>query len=116
MSSSGGASTNNDSTLAGFLLSAGIVTPAATQNTGATQNFLQQIGFCSSEAQAIAAALKQQGLAALTTSTGPAPISVSPGVQVTVPAGWLGNVGAPKPLAKLPGVSLSGPVATPFGA
>ncbi|HTB44182.1 MAG TPA: hypothetical protein VK741_11195 [Acetobacteraceae bacterium] len=106
-----GSSSNNDTTLAGFLLSAALVTPSATQNTSATVTFLQQIGFCTTEANAIAAALKQLGLAALSTSTGIAPTPVALGAGVTVPTGWLGNIGSSTLLSKLPAVGIS--AATP---
>lgn len=103
---SGSSNANNDSTLAGFLLSAGIVTPSATQNITATQGFLQQIGFCTSEAQTIALALKQQSLGSLGGST---TSSLASGSPIVVPTGWLGNVGSSKPLASLSSsISFSG--------
>ncbi len=104
-----GSSSNNDTALAGFLLSAALVTPAATQNTSATVTFLQQIGFCTTEANAIAAALKQLGLAALTTSIGTAPKPAASGAGVTVPIGWLGNIGSSTLLSNLTAAGIPAP-------
>lgn len=91
---------NNDYTVfANFLLSAGIVIPAAAKNYNMSVQFLQQIGFCSRDAQAIARALVTAAHLATPPPVTPGHVppphrpgggpSSNPGGPVVVPSGWL---------------------------
>ena len=101
---SGSGRLNNDyTTFANFLLSAGIVIPAGARNYGGNVAFLQQIGFCSIDAQTIARALVAAANLVpppITPGHVPSPHrsgggpSSNLGGPVVVPSGWL--VGSPR--------------------
>ena len=98
---------NNDyAVFANFLLSAGIVSPAGAANYGGNVQFLQQIGFCSPDAQTIAQALKAAANSVMRPPITPGHVppphapgggpssstggpSSNPGGPVVVPLGWL---------------------------
>ena len=89
---------NNDyAVFANFLLSAGIVSPAGAANYGGNVQFLQRIGFCSTDAQTIAQALKANAN------------------FVTPPPIGTGHVPPPHGPGGGPSSNLGGPVVVPLG-